>query len=90
MCLGIPGKVIDVYTDNEMRMGKVDFGGVAREVCLEAVDEVKTDDYVIVHAGFALSILSEEDAMETLSILNEMALLADEMDEISASAEEGS
>jgi len=90
MCLGIPGKVIDVYTDNEMRMGKVDFGGVAREVCLEAVDEVKTDDYVIVHAGFALSILSEEDAMETLSILNEMALLADEMDEISASVEEGS
>jgi len=87
MCLGIPGKVTEVYTDNEMRMGKVDFGGVAREVCLEAVDEVKPDDYVIVHAGFALSILSEEDAMETLSILNEMSLLADEMDEIAASVD---
>jgi hydrogenase expression/formation protein HypC len=87
MCLGIPGKVTEVYTDHEMRMGKVDFGGVAREVCLEAVDEVKVDDYVIVHAGFALSILSEEDAMETLSILNEMSLLADEMDEIAASVD---
>ena len=88
MCLGIPGKVTEVYTDNGMRMGKVDFGGVAREVCLEAVDEVKVDDYVIVHAGFALSILSEEDAMETLSILNEMSMLADEMDEIAASIQE--
>jgi hydrogenase expression/formation protein HypC len=87
MCLGIPGKVTEVYTDNEMRMGKVDFGGVAREVCLEAVDEVKVDDYVIVHAGFALSILSEEDAMETLSILNEMSMLADEMVEIAASVD---
>ena len=52
MCLGIPGKVTEVYTDNGMRMGKVDFGGVAREVCLEAVDEVKVDDYVIVHRRF--------------------------------------
>lgn len=88
MCLGIPGKVTEVYTDNQMRMGKVDFGGVLQEVCLEAVDEVKIDDYVIVHAGFALSILSEEDAMETLKILEEMSLLADEMDEMAASASE--
>ena len=85
MCLGIPGKVTEIYTDNEMRMGKVDFGGVAREVCLEAVEEVQPNDYVIVHAGFALSILSEEDAQETLQILREMTLLADEMDGINAS-----
>lgn len=88
MCLGIPGKITEVYLDKNMHMGKVDFGGVLREVCLEAVEEAKVDDYVIVHAGFALSILSEEDAMETLRILNEMSLLADEMDEIAASSSE--
>jgi hydrogenase expression/formation protein HypC len=88
MCLGIPGKITEVYLDNNMHMGKVDFGGVLREVCLEAVDEAQVDDYVIVHAGFALSILSEDEAMETLRILNEMSLLADEMDEIAASGGE--
>ena len=88
MCLGIPGKITKVYLDKNMHMGKVDFGGVLREVCLEAVEEAKVNDYVIVHAGFALSILSEEDAMETLRILNEMSLLADEMDEIAASSSE--
>jgi hydrogenase expression/formation protein HypC len=88
MCLGIPGKITEVYLDNNMNMGKVDFGGVLREVCLEAVDEAQVDDYVIVHAGFALSILSEDEAMETLRILNEMSLLADEMDEIAASGGE--
>lgn len=84
MCLGIPGKIIEVYLSENMHMGKVDFGGVAREVCLEAVAEAQVDDYVIVHAGFGLSILSEEDALETLRILNEMSLLADEMEGISA------
>lgn len=81
MCLGVPGKITDIYTDNGLRMCKVDFGGVLREVCLETLPDAKIGDYTIVHAGFALNLLDEEDAMETLKILNEMAALADEFED---------
>ena len=73
MCLGIPGKIIEIYTKDELLMSKVDFGEVFTEVCLEATPEAKIGDYVIVHAGFALNILSEEEAQETISLLNEIA-----------------
>ena len=73
MCLGIPGKIIEIYTKDELLMSKVDFGEVFTEVCLEAAPEAKMGDYVIVHAGFALNILSEEEAQETISLLNEIA-----------------
>jgi hydrogenase expression/formation protein HypC len=59
-------------------MGKIDFGGAIRETCLEYVPEAKVDDYVIVHVGFALSILSEEEAKETLDLLNEILSFEDE------------
>lgn len=77
MCLAIPGKIIETYSSNGMRMAKVDFGGVTRETCLEAVPEAKLGDYVVVHAGFALNILSEKEALETLEIFREMEALAD-------------
>jgi len=73
MCLGIPGKIIEIYTKDELLMSKVDFGEVFTEVCLEATPEAKIGDYVIVHAGFALNILSEEETQETISLLNEIA-----------------
>ena len=78
MCLGIPGKIIEIYTQENTRMGKVDFNGVELEVCLEAVPEAKMDEYVIVHAGFAISTMSESDAKETLDILEEMEKLQEE------------
>jgi hydrogenase expression/formation protein HypC len=72
MCLAIPGKIIEIYEKDSLRMAKVDFGGVIREACLEALPEAKTGEYVIVHAGFALNTLTEEEAQETLSIFKEM------------------
>jgi len=72
MCLAVPGKIIELFTTTSMKMGKVDFGGVMREVCLEAVPESKVGDYVIVHAGFALNILSEKEAQDTLAAFREL------------------
>jgi hydrogenase expression/formation protein HypC len=77
MCLGVPGKIIEIMDDQGMRMGKVDFGGVVREACLEALPDAQIGDYTIVHAGFALNILSEEEAMETLTLLRDIAALDD-------------
>lgn len=79
MCLGIPGKIIDIYTDRGLRMCKVDFGGVVREACLETLPEAKPGDYTIIHAGFALNLLSEEDAMETLDLLRQINAAEDEL-----------
>ena len=62
MCLGIPGKVIDTYEEHEVLMGKVDFGGVIKRVCLEHTREVQPGRYVIVHVGFALQVIDEEEA----------------------------
>jgi len=82
MCLGIPGKIIELYEANGILMSKVDFGGVLREVCIQTLPEAKVGDYTIVHAGFALNLLSEQDAMETLEILREIDFLNDEMDQM--------
>jgi hydrogenase expression/formation protein HypC len=80
MCLGVPGKIVDIYEKNGLQMGKIDFGGgVLRETCLAYVPEAKLGDYTIIHVGFALNILSEEEAMETLSLLIEIANLEDEL-----------
>ncbi len=79
MCLGIPGKILEIFDMNSLRMCKIDFGGVIREACLEALPDAKVGDYTIVHAGFALNLLSEEEAQETLSLLNEIAALDDEL-----------
>ncbi len=72
MCLGIPGKIVEIHETGGLRMGKVDFGGVAKEACLEYVPEAQIGDWTIIHVGFALNILTEQDAQETLALLNEM------------------
>lgn len=89
MCLAVPGKIIEITPTAAAKMGKVDFGGVVREVCLEAVPEAAIGAYVIVHAGFALNTLSEREAQETLDALRELGdfeaeLMADETDQGSA------
>jgi len=75
MCLGVPGKIIEIYENNDLKMGKIDFGGVTREVCLAYVPEAKVGDYTIIHVGFALNLLSEHEALETLSLLREISNL---------------
>ena len=80
MCLGIPGRVVEVGPEGLMRMGKVDFGGVIREVCLAYVPEAQIGDYVIVHVGFAISQLDEDEAQETLKLMAEIGILEEEPD----------
>ncbi|MBI3890466.1 MAG: HypC/HybG/HupF family hydrogenase formation chaperone [Candidatus Wallbacteria bacterium] len=75
MCLGIPGRVIEVGRERDLLMGKVDFGGVARKVCLEHVPDAVPGDYVIVHVGFALSKLDEQEARRVFALLEEMGRL---------------
>ncbi len=73
MCLGIPGKVLEIERNAlGIAMGKVSFGGIAKEVCLAYVPEAEVGDYVIVHAGFAISRLDEAEAMEVFDLLNQM------------------
>ena len=80
MCLAVPGKVVSISGDDSLlRKGKVSFGGVIKEVSLAYVPEVKVDDYVIVHVGFALSILDQEAAEKSLAEFREMeAILSGE------------
>jgi hydrogenase expression/formation protein HypC len=80
MCLGIPGKIVEIWGEDFVRMGKVDFGGIVREVSLAYVPEAEKEDYVIVHAGFALNVLEEEEARETWRLLKEIGAVEDEFD----------
>jgi hydrogenase expression/formation protein HypC len=76
MCLGIPGKILDTRDDAGLKMGTVDFGGVRREVCLAYVaDQVAPGDYVVVHVGFAITKVDEEEARKTFEALREMSQL---------------
>ncbi len=79
MCLAVPGKIIEITQTPAAKMGKVDFGGVIREVCLEAVPEAEIGNYVIIHAGFALNTLSEREAQETLDALKELGDIEGEL-----------
>jgi hydrogenase expression/formation protein HypC len=77
MCLAVPGKVVEILGEGELRMGKVDFSGVKRQVSLAFVPEVQLGDYVLVHVGFAISRIGEQQAMETLSALAEIGELGE-------------
>ncbi len=79
MCLGVPGKITAIYEQNGLRMGKIDFGGVQREACLAYVPEAEIGDYTVIHVGFAISRLSEAEAMETLAILREIGDIEEEL-----------
>src|SRR5207237_7382549 len=71
MCLGIPGKVVEVYREHDLLMGKVDFGGVLKRVCLEYVPDAAAGEYVLVHFGFALTRLDEAEAGRVFALLAE-------------------
>jgi hydrogenase expression/formation protein HypC len=72
MCLGIPGRITTIFEEEGIRMGKVDFGGVFRRVCLAYLPDAQEGDYTIVHAGFAISRVDEAEAQRTLALLDEM------------------
>jgi hydrogenase expression/formation protein HypC len=73
MCLAVPGKIIEIYEAHGLLMGKIDFGGVTREACLTYVPEAKVGDYTIIHVGFALNLIDEQEAMETLALIDEIS-----------------
>ena len=77
MCLAIPGRVAETYVENELPMGKVEFGGVARRVCLAHVPEARVGDYVLVHVGFALQRIDAAEAARTFALLAELRQLGE-------------
>ena len=81
MCLGIPGKITEIYERNDFQMGKIDFGGVIKEICLAYVPEAKLGDYALIHVGFAISLMDEDEAMETLKLIKEVVDFGEELGE---------
>jgi len=79
MCLGVPGKIVEIEENEGLKMAKVDFGGIFREACLDYVPEAKVGDYCVIHVGFAISLLSEKEAMETLDLLKQITDLEEEL-----------
>ena len=78
MCLAIPGKLIEISRDPQgVRMGKANFGGIVKQVCLEYTPDVSAGDYVLVHVGFALGKVDEEEAARTYRLLEEMNQLSE-------------
>jgi hydrogenase expression/formation protein HypC len=85
MCLGIPGKIAQCYEKDSLPMAKVDFDGIAKEVCLSLTPEVEPGEYVLVHAGFALNVVDEEEAKQIFDYLGQLEEAADsERQEIDA------
>ncbi len=72
MCLGIPGKITEIYEQDSLKMAKIDFGGIVKEVCLAYTPEARVGNYALVHVGFAISLMDEEEAQETLKLMKEV------------------
>ncbi len=77
MCLAVPGKIESIDANGPMKMAKVDFNGIYKDICVEWVVDAKVGDYVIVHAGFAINILDPEEAQENLRLIKEVAASPD-------------
>jgi len=73
MCLSTPGKIVEIYENDSLKMAKIDFGGIAKEACLAYTPEAKVGDYVLIHVGFAISLMDAEEAQETLKLIREVA-----------------
>ena len=80
MCLAIPGRILTIEIHDGIRVGRVQFGGITRETCLDFVPEALVGDYVIVHVGFAISIVDREEAERSYELLESMGLLKAELD----------
>ena len=80
MCLAVPGRIEEIYKKEGLLMARVDFGGVQREACLDYVPEAQIGDYCIIHVGFAISLLNEVEAHETLALFQDILNLEDELE----------
>ena len=89
MCLAVPGQVESIHAENGMRMGRVNFGGVVKEICLAYLPEIAIGDYAIVHVGFAISRIDEASAQATLRTFAELGLLDEGLEELRAGDEAG-
>ncbi|HEX6425086.1 MAG TPA: HypC/HybG/HupF family hydrogenase formation chaperone [Acidimicrobiales bacterium] len=79
MCLALPGQVVELHEGGSVLLGTVDFDGTRREVCFASVPDVAVGEYVIVHVGFALARVDQDQAHETLAMFRDMGLLDDEL-----------
>jgi hydrogenase expression/formation protein HypC len=79
MCLAIPGKVGEIQVKEGVRTGRVLFGGIARQACLDFVPEAREGDFVMVHVGFAISVVDKEEAERTYALLESMGVLSEEL-----------
>lgn len=82
MCLAVPGQVVSVFESDGIRMGKLNFGGVIKQVCLAYLPDIQIGDYALVHVGFAISQIDEHSARETLRTFEEIGLLEEELQEL--------
>ncbi|GAB4546111.1 MAG: HypC/HybG/HupF family hydrogenase formation chaperone [Anaerolineales bacterium] len=80
MCLSVPGKIETVYEEGALKMGKVNFGGIVKEICLDYVPEAQAGEYVLVHVGFAISVIDDEEAQARLETIRELGNLEEELD----------
>jgi hydrogenase expression/formation protein HypC len=79
MCLAVPGRITETWEQDGLKMGRVDFGGIRREVCLSYVPQAGVDDYVVVHVGFAINVLDEAEAKATLELISQIEDLGEEL-----------
>ena len=82
MCLAVPGQLETIFDDDGTRMGKVNFGGVVKDVCLAYLPELAVGDFAIVHVGFAISRIDEQVARETIRTFEELGMLESELAEL--------
>lgn len=79
MCLAVPGRVVDLFKVNEMQMGKLDFDGITKSICLAYVPDIQIGEYALVHVGFAIEKVDESTALETLELFRKMGSLDEEL-----------
>jgi hydrogenase expression/formation protein HypC len=85
MCLSVPGKVLDITEEDGFKMGRMDFSGITKKICLQYLPEIKVGEYALVHVGFAIARIDEQEAAKTLQLLSELEQLQDELKENPAS-----
>ena len=79
MCLAVPGKVIERFETNGMQMGKMDFDGITKNICLAYIPDIQIGEYALVHVGFAIEKLDEKSALESLELFRNMGFLEEEL-----------
>jgi hydrogenase expression/formation protein HypC len=79
MCLAVPGKIIEIFERDGLQMAKVDYGGIFRETCIDYVPEARVGDYCVIHVGFAISLMNEKEALETLDLLKQISDMEEEI-----------